>query len=673
MDETTEEVNLSNVIMSHGHGFVKEQNVCELCGHKRGMKKRCQHSGCRQWGQANKPSHVHLTCGRQAGFEVNTREAKDGTFQFFVHCFKHSRCEDAFRARIEDLIEIEKFRVGKRFDMKDAKTMSISHASRLLNSAIIVLQNLGWAWRWAEWWVENGSNWEPLIEEGQDEKKMTKQQLKIIESTPESRCKDARACRLVAFSAALRNRAYDSEVEGPTKMLDRALRALLATKSLVGPLNKAEIEHCAQWLGIAYRSKSRLLGFGEDKISINRSFRFSVNSDDNSAKFELGNRRLPGKQVLPEGQFFETDFHDIDDFLKPETLDDGSIYCRPRKNKGNATKQKAAGKKPFQPKVEDVTKARSPRKRAVERKERQKSTDKPLQNLIVGKNGTAEGSTVPQSVQRKDGEKANYKKRQGPGRPPKSPKKQKVENKVSSSERREKRKVSAMELMSPEPPSMIRRTRSKNESRSPRKSLESVLVRDQSGEIVHNGEVSSPRRTRRRSAPVRFYAERSDEEYEESSVGSSSQNQRKWKRVLRTTEKQPKTESLVEPTKTRSSDADAVHPVESSSRGSGRKGSIERKRKQVSNGQNESEKPNEQDSTSVGKELRNGKSRANMMTRKKSEERDTCKTQNVLASNFRVPRKRQRNVSADNEEHNKEENSRILRRGRSRGRNREIT
>mmetsp|Transcript_18936 Transcript_18936/g.28565 ORF Transcript_18936/g.28565 Transcript_18936/m.28565 type:complete len:1541 (-) Transcript_18936:2566-7188(-) len=423
MDETTEEVNLSNVIMSHGHGFVKEQNVCELCGHKKGMKKRCQQARCRQWGQANKPSYVHLTCGRQAGFEVNTREAKDGAFEFFVHCFKHSRCEDAFRARIEDLIEIEKFRVGKRLDMKDVKAMSISHASRLLNAAIIVLQNLGWAWRWAEWWVANGSNWEPLIEEGQDEKKMTKQQLKIIDSTPESRCKDARACRLVAFSAALRNRAYDSEVEGPTKMLDRALRALLATKSLVGPLDKAEIQHCAQWLGIAYRSKSRLLGFGEDKISINRSFRFCVNTDDNSAKFELGNRRLPGKQVLPEGQFFETEFHDVDDFLKPETLDDGSIYCRPRRNKGNATKGKAAGKKLFHLKVEDETKARSTGNRAVERKERQKSADKPLQSLIVGKNGTAEGSTVPQSVQRKETQEANYKKRQGPGRPPKSPKK----------------------------------------------------------------------------------------------------------------------------------------------------------------------------------------------------------------------------------------------------------
>mmetsp|Transcript_18936 Transcript_18936/g.28567 ORF Transcript_18936/g.28567 Transcript_18936/m.28567 type:complete len:238 (-) Transcript_18936:1809-2522(-) len=237
-----------------------------------------------------------------------------------------------------------------------------------------------------------------------------------------------------------------------------------------------------------------------------------------------------------------------------------------------------------------------------------------------------------------------------------------------------------MELMPPEASSIIRRTRSKtdknHESRLPRKSFESVLVRDHSDEIVHNGEVSSSRRTRRRSAPVRFYAERSDEEGEELFVGSSPQNQRKRKRVLRTSEKQAKTESRAEPMKTRSSDADAVHQVESSSRGSTLKRSTERQRNQniqVSNGQNESEKPNEQDSTSVCKELRNGKSRANTMTRKKSEERDICKTQNVLSLNFRVPRKRQKNASVDKEEHKKEENSRILRRGRSRDRNWDIT
>lgn len=329
-------MNLSDAIMTHGKGFILGMNRCELCGQKEGLKLKCSNPTCRQRGHRSKPSHTHVTCARQAGFEVDTTTVGDD-ITFHIHCYRHVSCEFAFRARLEDLIEFEKLRTGKKMD--DSKSMSTNHASRLLNSSILVMNYLGWAWRWAEWWVEYGSNWEPLIEPGQNEKKMTKEQLKIVDSTPESRCADARRCRLAALGSALRNRSYDDEEDGPTVMLERALRAVLNTPSLVGPLTKMEIDFFVQWLGIAYRSKSRLLGFGDDKIVVDESAPSCRHEGDKSPKFVLGDRRLPGKQVLPADQIFETDFVDNDDFLNPERLDDGMLYSEFLETK-KALKQK---------------------------------------------------------------------------------------------------------------------------------------------------------------------------------------------------------------------------------------------------------------------------------------------------------------------------------------------
>ncbi|KAI2499535.1 PHD-like zinc-binding domain containing protein [Fragilaria crotonensis] len=329
-DMARKEVNLSDAIMTHGKGFILGMNRCELCGQKDGLKMKCSYSNCRQRGHRSKASHAHVTCARQAGFEVDTGMS-GGDISFHINCYRHVKCEFAFRARLEDLIEFEKLRVGKKMD--DTKSMSISHASRLLNSAIVVMNYLGWAWRWTEWWVEYGSNWEPLIEPGEDEKKMSKEQLKIVDSTPESRCADARRCRLAAFGAALRNRSYDEVESGPTVILERALRAVLNTPSLVGPLTNLEIDFFVQWLGIAYRSKSRLLGLGSEKIVVDETAPSSLHEDDKSPKFVLGDRRLPGEQVLPEGEVFETDVAEIDDFLKPERLEDGMLYSEFLKTK----------------------------------------------------------------------------------------------------------------------------------------------------------------------------------------------------------------------------------------------------------------------------------------------------------------------------------------------------
>ena len=233
---------------------------------------------------------------------------------FLVHCHIHGNNEDNLRAQLEDLVEIEKKRAGKDFARSDAP-MTFSDGSKLLNGAIAVMRVMGWAWRWAEWWVQHGSTWEPLLEESQNEFAMTAEELCIIESSKESRMLDARKCRLSTFGAALRNRCYDTPNGIKTKALDRALRAVLHTQSLVGPLPENEINFLAEWLVRAYRSKSILLGFGEDKIPVaNESF--CLHAYDKSPKSEIGNRPLPGNVDLPFGQIFENPISEPDDYLK---------------------------------------------------------------------------------------------------------------------------------------------------------------------------------------------------------------------------------------------------------------------------------------------------------------------------------------------------------------------
>mmetsp|Transcript_25827 Transcript_25827/g.28533 ORF Transcript_25827/g.28533 Transcript_25827/m.28533 type:complete len:504 (+) Transcript_25827:1-1512(+) len=378
--------------------------------------------------------------------------------------------------------------------MNDLRSMSIIHASRLLNGAIVIMQNLGWAWRWAEWWVTHGSNWEPLIEDGQDESKMSREQLKIIDSTQKSRCMDARACRLAAFSAALRNRAYDAKEDGPTILLDRALRAVLATESLVGPLEEAEIKHCALWLGIAYRSKSRLLGYGKDKIPISESFRLCLHVEDKSPKFELGSRRLPGRQELPPGQIFETDFHDIDDFLKPEILDDGSIFDEEVFTKRSGIKRK---------KLED-------KKSVSPLKERKRQASK--KQLVE-----SDSMVLP---------------KRGPGRP----RKEVIEEPISSvlTAKIPKVQTTEQDITSPK---MLRKTRNKKDTMngwdSKCNTAVSFLAQNYSASNseyrVLNGNVEVSTRMKRRSAPTQFLIESEEEEEQELVMYDPIQDSRKRK------------------------------------------------------------------------------------------------------------------------------------------------
>jgi len=241
-------------------------------------------------------------------------------FIFVAKCYRHGGNEYNVRARLEDLLEIEKRRAGKAFARVDAP-MTFSHASRLLHSAIGVLRVLGWAWRWAEMCVDYDSSWEPLLEPGEREEDMTKEQLKIVDSTRESRCEDARKCRLAAFGAALRNRDYDSEDDYDRKSFRRALRAILETKSLVGPLEEIEVEFFIRWLSLAYWSKSELLRFGENKIEVSEKCPTCVHVEDGSPKHVLGSRLLPGKRLIADSLKGEA-VSETDDFMRREIVTD---------------------------------------------------------------------------------------------------------------------------------------------------------------------------------------------------------------------------------------------------------------------------------------------------------------------------------------------------------------
>mmetsp|Transcript_8747 Transcript_8747/g.13417 ORF Transcript_8747/g.13417 Transcript_8747/m.13417 type:complete len:850 (+) Transcript_8747:51-2600(+) len=325
VDHATGMVDCSNVIMSNGRGHIKSKPKCGLCGLNGGLKIQCDEPGCRAFGEIRTPFHFHPTCARQAGIEIDTMpDEESGYYRFYGKCFVHSGCAFAFRAKLEDLLEIAKKRYGKRLQHLEKLTMSIADASRLLNASILVMASLGWAWRWAEWWVEFGDNWEPFLEPHEDESKMTKEQLRVVDSTKESRAEDARNSRLAALGAALRNRNYDDEEGDAYDTLDKALRAILHAKSLVGPLEDFEIDFFAEWLGRAYRSRSRLLGYTDDKILVSEKG-YCVHKEDASPKYELGKRPLPGKQALSKGEVFEKGITDIDDFLKPETTENGEI------------------------------------------------------------------------------------------------------------------------------------------------------------------------------------------------------------------------------------------------------------------------------------------------------------------------------------------------------------
>ena len=131
----------TNIVMSHGQGFVKEKQQCFVCGFNSGAKVSCSVDDCTE-------GIMHVTCARAAGFEVNHSDDRG----FYIHCFHHSENGNNLRARLEDLLEVEIVRSpNKKFD-RGHLPMTWEHAASLHYHAVNVLRVMGWAWRWAEWW-----------------------------------------------------------------------------------------------------------------------------------------------------------------------------------------------------------------------------------------------------------------------------------------------------------------------------------------------------------------------------------------------------------------------------------------------------------------------------------------------------------------------------------------
>ena len=282
----------SRITMSNGQDLLDHRHPCKLCGRHDGAKVICQ--GCPKSSKYAK-NYYHVTCARQAGLQVNKDDAG-----YHFKCFEHVECMYVFRAFLEDLKQIEIDRSPNQDTFEPTIPITWNHASHLLNFAVCIMRTLGWAWRWADWWIKFGDNWEPLVEDLDAVASMTKEELKIVRSTKQSRSVDAQNCRLAALGAALRNRDYDTEDGGvDQESLGRALADLLGTESLVGPLTYDEIDFLTTWLILAYRSESPLLGFGTDKIPVAAGG--SDLKDGSGSAFpesELGSRRLPGKLEL---------------------------------------------------------------------------------------------------------------------------------------------------------------------------------------------------------------------------------------------------------------------------------------------------------------------------------------------------------------------------------------
>jgi len=284
-------VDLTNKILTKGNAFLQNARACALCGNKGGLKRECGWEKCRLV--------FHATCARQAGFSVSPGMLGEKTFN--VGCMAHSDPEVNLRARIEDLLDVEACRVSSDTS-SEGVPLTHDDCSKMLAASIQIMQILGWAWRWEEWWETDYYRWEPFLphlKEGESEDDYSDEEKRIIpHNTKRRRQADSKKCQLKELAAALRNRNYDTPDGFDVVSLRRALRTLLETDTVVGPLKDFEKDFLLEWMERAYKSKSRNLGFGDDKVEIGNNsakFCFDFTGKQKSPKFELGNRPLPGK------------------------------------------------------------------------------------------------------------------------------------------------------------------------------------------------------------------------------------------------------------------------------------------------------------------------------------------------------------------------------------------
>jgi hypothetical protein len=68
------------------------------------------------------------------------------------------------------MLNVEKARWSDESFKPDAP-MQWNHAASLMHFATDILRTIGWAWRWTDWWVAEGDNWEPYLKEGKSKQK----------------------------------------------------------------------------------------------------------------------------------------------------------------------------------------------------------------------------------------------------------------------------------------------------------------------------------------------------------------------------------------------------------------------------------------------------------------------------------------------------------------------
>ena len=337
--------------------YIAGNKFCILCGHSQFLKAKCNQKlvgstscGCTRF--------MHLSCARQAGFDVCPTgryepliPMRDGVLEGNIGCLEHSTGEDhGLKEMIRMLMSIENSKGV------DAANTSVKSAQAFHASCKIV-NILSWAWRWCEWWVGHGDNYsssrkkrtasavkEKEKEKGKDQedcdddfvtqtrninnrrsskgfkvengsvskagssrqKKSARvtnskqdagrnaSKLKSQKKAVQRRKDEVRRCRLAAFSAALRNRDYDSMKDLDEKPLYAAFCAVLQCPILCGKWSEDQINFGSLWLCRAYRSKlNNLLKIGDCKTSVNdTTCRFRC--DFTKFKHVLGNRTLPG-------------------------------------------------------------------------------------------------------------------------------------------------------------------------------------------------------------------------------------------------------------------------------------------------------------------------------------------------------------------------------------------
>jgi len=69
--------------------MVQNRIVCVMCGQGGGLKMRCDREGCYANHDRKDPMSMHVTCARQAGFEVRLDDNQELVFYGTVKTIRY--------------------------------------------------------------------------------------------------------------------------------------------------------------------------------------------------------------------------------------------------------------------------------------------------------------------------------------------------------------------------------------------------------------------------------------------------------------------------------------------------------------------------------------------------------------------------------------------------------